>query len=197
MLLPSGNLFKCHEEVLSLQPMIPPNRFDIFPPDDWGMLRRSRCVQIFLEGCSKHSGRFAGLEACFLLVTVRFFCSWSTNSDESTPLNTRVKEKGQWPKKGAPVLFDQKRMYPENNSGRECCWLYLIGQHPLSPVFGQKRPGAPGNSYFALNIYTASTRFWPFYVPFRWATWLLEFFFKQFSPTLYCGPNVICIGEPV
>ena len=25
--------FKCHEEVLSLQPMIPPERFDIFPPD--------------------------------------------------------------------------------------------------------------------------------------------------------------------
>ena len=24
MLLPSGNLFKCHEEVLSLQPMIDP-----------------------------------------------------------------------------------------------------------------------------------------------------------------------------
>ena len=30
------------------QPMIPPHkRFDIFPPD-WGMLRRSRCVQNFL-----------------------------------------------------------------------------------------------------------------------------------------------------
>ena len=29
-----------------LQPMIPPKRFDIFPPDR-GMLRRSRCVQIF------------------------------------------------------------------------------------------------------------------------------------------------------
>ena len=39
--------FKCHEEVLYLQPMIPPKRFDIFPPD-WGMLRRSRRVQIFL-----------------------------------------------------------------------------------------------------------------------------------------------------
>ena len=37
------NPFKCHEEVLSLQPMIPPKRFDIFPPD-WGMLRS---VQIF------------------------------------------------------------------------------------------------------------------------------------------------------
>ena len=27
-----GNPFKCHEEVLYLQPMIPPKRFDIFPP---------------------------------------------------------------------------------------------------------------------------------------------------------------------
>ena len=41
MLLPSGNPFKCHEGVLCLQPMIPPKRFDISPPD-WGMLRRSR-----------------------------------------------------------------------------------------------------------------------------------------------------------
>ena len=47
MLLPLENPFKCNEEVLSLQPMIPPKRFDIFPPD-WGMLRRSRCVHIFL-----------------------------------------------------------------------------------------------------------------------------------------------------
>ena len=34
---PSGNLCKCHEEVLYLQPMIPPKRFDIFP-SDWGMI---------------------------------------------------------------------------------------------------------------------------------------------------------------
>ena len=52
-------------------------------------------------------------------------------------------------KRELPVLFGQKRMYPENNSGRECCWPHLIGQHPLSPVFGQKRPGTSGNSYFA------------------------------------------------
>ena len=32
---------------LSLQPMIPLKRFDIFSPD-WGMLRRSTCAQIFL-----------------------------------------------------------------------------------------------------------------------------------------------------
>ena len=28
-----GTRFKCHEDVLYLQPMIPPKRFDIFPPD--------------------------------------------------------------------------------------------------------------------------------------------------------------------
>ena len=32
MLPPSGNLVKYHEEVLSLQPMIPLKCFDIFPP---------------------------------------------------------------------------------------------------------------------------------------------------------------------
>ena len=47
MLLPSGNPCKCHEEDLYLQPMIPPKRFDIFPLD-WGMLRMSRRVLIFL-----------------------------------------------------------------------------------------------------------------------------------------------------
>ena len=33
-LFPSGNPFKCHEEVLYLQPLIQPTgkRFDIFPP---------------------------------------------------------------------------------------------------------------------------------------------------------------------
>ena len=32
MLSASGNLFKFHEEVLYLQPLIPPKRLDIFPP---------------------------------------------------------------------------------------------------------------------------------------------------------------------
>ena len=48
LLIPSGkNPFKCHGEVLYLQPMIRPKRFDIFLPD-WGILRRSRRVQIIL-----------------------------------------------------------------------------------------------------------------------------------------------------
>ena len=32
MLFPTGNPFICHEEVLYLQPLIPPKRFDISPP---------------------------------------------------------------------------------------------------------------------------------------------------------------------
>ena len=63
-----------------------------------------------------------------------------------------------------------KTEVPENNSGRECCWPYLIGQHPLSPVFGQNCSGTPGNSYFAQlpPIFGHFMfRFWPFYVPFR------------------------------
>ena len=59
MLLPSEkNPFKCHEEVLYLQPMIPSKRFDISPPD-WRMLRRSRCVQIFLlnTGCVQQKAK--------------------------------------------------------------------------------------------------------------------------------------------
>ena len=43
----SPNPFKCHEDVLFLPPMILRTRFDIFPPV-WDMLRRSRCVHIFL-----------------------------------------------------------------------------------------------------------------------------------------------------
>ena len=31
-IITSGNPFKCHEEVLYLQPLIPPKRFDISPP---------------------------------------------------------------------------------------------------------------------------------------------------------------------
>ena len=42
-----GTSLNAMQEVLYLQPMIPPKRFDIFPPD-WGMLRRSRRVLIFL-----------------------------------------------------------------------------------------------------------------------------------------------------
>ena len=36
MLLPSGNPFKCHEEVLYFQLLIPPKGFDIFFPQTGG-----------------------------------------------------------------------------------------------------------------------------------------------------------------
>ena len=42
------NAMKTNKEVLYLQPMIPPKRFDIFPPD-WEILRRSRCVSSLYE----------------------------------------------------------------------------------------------------------------------------------------------------
>ena len=50
MLSASGNLFKCHEEVLYLQPLIPPKRYDIFPPITGGCSEGlGGCVLIFLE----------------------------------------------------------------------------------------------------------------------------------------------------
>ena len=94
--------------------------------------------------------------------------------------------KGDGQERELPVVSGQKRMYPENNSGTECCWPYLIGQHPLSPVFGKKRPGTPGNKLLC----SASTRFWPFYVSFRWAilecsnrsTWATRTINSKISP---------------
>ena len=48
MLLPSGNPFESHEEILYLQPMIPPKRFDIFSLD-WGMLRGLGAFSYFFK----------------------------------------------------------------------------------------------------------------------------------------------------
>ena len=49
-----------------------------------------------------------------------------------------------------PVLFWPEPGVPEyNNSGRACCWLHLFHHYPFSPVFDQKRPGAPDYCYFA------------------------------------------------
>ena len=59
MLFPSGKPFKCHEEILYLQPLIPPKRFDIFSP--------------LTGGCSEGLGAF-----CFLFkqqLTFLFFAS--------------------------------------------------------------------------------------------------------------------------
>ena len=54
---------------------------------------------------------------------------------------------GQWLETGAlPVFFWPKTSVPEFNSDRECCWPYLIGRHPFSSIFGQKRSDAPDYS---------------------------------------------------
>ena len=44
---------------------------------------------------------------------------------------------GNGQKRELPVLFGQKRMYPENNSGRECCWPYLIGNTHYLPFLAK------------------------------------------------------------
>ena len=56
---------------------------------------------------------------------------------DSTASSANETNKGNGQKREYLVLFWPKTDVPENNSGRECCWPYLIGQHPLSP----------GNSY--------------------------------------------------
>ena len=49
MLLPSGNPVKSHEEVLSLQPVIPPKRFDIFFPLTGGCSKGLHAFRFFFE----------------------------------------------------------------------------------------------------------------------------------------------------
>ena len=51
MSLPSRNSIKCHEEILSLQPIIPPKRSDIFHPN-WGMLRGLDASRFFSKELS-------------------------------------------------------------------------------------------------------------------------------------------------
>ena len=75
MLLPSGHSFKCHEEVLYLQPMIPAKRFDIFFP--------------LTRGCSEGLGAFW------------FFCKTPLSHDNTTESRElqREQEKTQQQKK--------------------------------------------------------------------------------------------------
>ena len=81
-------------------------------------------------------------------------CSWSAEQGDLFLGNGQKRE--------LPVLFGQKRMYPENNSGRECCWPYLIGQHPLFPVLGKKRPGTPGNIATLFSFHPFLAILWSF-----------------------------------
>ena len=49
-------------------------------------------IYISIPPIQKDVRRFARLEACFLLVAVSIFCFRSTNSDESTLQDTRIKQ---------------------------------------------------------------------------------------------------------
>ena len=52
MLLPSGNPFKCHEEVLYFQLLIPPKRFDIFFPQTGGCSEGLGAFRFFFKNIS-------------------------------------------------------------------------------------------------------------------------------------------------
>ena len=71
----------------------------------------------------------------------------SIMSGRSPPLHCTLALDGQ--KRELPISFWPKTGVLKYNNGRECSWPYLIGQHPFSPVLGQKRPGAPDSFYFA------------------------------------------------
>ena len=59
-----GNLFKCHEKVFYLQPMIPPKRFDISPPD-WNDLGGANPAVN-----TPRPGRGTRIESCDFIVLI-------------------------------------------------------------------------------------------------------------------------------
>ena len=96
------------------------------------------CVLLFIPCfCSSEDVAFSEYFRITIIIVVLSLYNMEESSLYVFPFRM-VFFLGQWPKTDVP----------ENSSGRDCCWPYLIGQHPLSPVFGQNRPGTPGNSYF-------------------------------------------------
>ena len=71
LLIPSGNPFKCHGRCLVfaayLQSQLPVNVLTFFFPPNWGMLRRSRCVQIFIQTTI---GQSSGITSTLYLLLV-------------------------------------------------------------------------------------------------------------------------------
>ena len=63
MLLPSGNPFKCHEEVLYFQLLIPPKRFDIFFPLAGGCSEGLGAFRFFFKHDKR---RMRPQEECFV-----------------------------------------------------------------------------------------------------------------------------------
>ena len=69
------------------------------------------------------------------------------------------------------LFWPKTAVVPENNSGRECHWPYLVGQRPLSPFLAKSDRVLP-----TIATCSGPACFWPFYVPFWWITRLLEQF---------------------
>ena len=63
MLLPSGNPFECHEEVLYFQLLIPPKRFDIFLPQTGGCSEGLGALIFFFKHDKR---RMRPQEECFV-----------------------------------------------------------------------------------------------------------------------------------
>ena len=76
MLLPSGNPFKCHEEVFYLQAMIPPKRLDVFLPD-WGYSEGLTAFRFFFN---KKNDRKATSYAVRKLYQKTAFLIWDQKS---------------------------------------------------------------------------------------------------------------------
>ena len=72
----------------------------------------------------------------FLLITQSFSLHAADREGLTTVKKRREQlKKCNGPNRELPVLFWPKTDVPEHNSDRNCSWLYLIGQHPFSPVF--------------------------------------------------------------
>ena len=61
MLSASGNLFKCHEEILYLQLLIPPKRFDIFFPITGGCSEGLDVLRFFFKKRFEQHDNFRSL----------------------------------------------------------------------------------------------------------------------------------------
>ena len=102
MLLPSGNPFECHEEVLYLQPMIPPERFDIFPLTG-GCSDGLDAFRFFL----KKSNVVASSERCFVQAS-NMACErvWAYDNNKKQKQTCRRDKKNGNPHYGEKITSD-------------------------------------------------------------------------------------------
>ena len=74
MLFPSGNPFKCHEEVLYLQPLIPPKRFDISPSPTGGYSEGLGAFRFLLKKHTQETPPASFFRFCFFLFLFLRIC---------------------------------------------------------------------------------------------------------------------------